>query len=502
MLTRLKIRGFKNLADVDVSFGPFTCVAGANGVGKSNLFDAIIFLSALADKTLMDAATSVRDEHGRSTDVRALFMSFGDKYVSEMSFEAEILVPSEGYDELRQKASATTTFLRYQLVLGYRDADEHGATERLEVLREELTHIKLGDASSHLRFRHDSEWRKSVLKGKRSGVAFISTEGKAPAGRVVKLHQDGSAGRPRKLLAASLPRTVLSSVNAAESRTALLARREMQSWRLLQLEPSAMRRSDPFNAPTRIGKDGSHLASTLYHLGLLEGARAKRKGNEPAVYARVANRLAELTRDVRRVTIDRDDRRELLTLQVIDHGQRLHAARALSDGTLRFLALTILELDPEDQGLLCFEEPENGIHPERIAVMLQLLNDLAVDTSERVSIDNPLRQVLVNTHSPAVVAAVHDDDLLIAEPYEIVVDGAPAQAVRFTWLADTWRCRVDQAATTVARGRLGAYLNPLSFVPSLANGADDEPPRSGSRRQRRVSEREDLQMLLPHFSDE
>ena len=43
MLTRLKVNGFKNLVDVDVYFGPFTCVAGANAVGKSNLFDAIHF---------------------------------------------------------------------------------------------------------------------------------------------------------------------------------------------------------------------------------------------------------------------------------------------------------------------------------------------------------------------------------------------------------------------------------------------------------------------------
>ena len=48
----------------------------------------------------------------------------------------------------------------------------------------------------------------------------------------------------------------------------------------------------------------------------------------------------------------------------------LHAARALSDGTLRFLALAILELDLTPRGLLCFEEPENGIHPERIPAML------------------------------------------------------------------------------------------------------------------------------------
>ena len=48
MLTRLKVSGFKNLVDVDVRFGPFTCIAGANGIGKSNLFDVTTFLSALA----------------------------------------------------------------------------------------------------------------------------------------------------------------------------------------------------------------------------------------------------------------------------------------------------------------------------------------------------------------------------------------------------------------------------------------------------------------------
>ncbi len=66
MLTRLKVSGFKNLVDVDVRFGPFTCVAGANGVGKSNLFDAIRFLSAIADCPLIEAALSVRDEGGRT----------------------------------------------------------------------------------------------------------------------------------------------------------------------------------------------------------------------------------------------------------------------------------------------------------------------------------------------------------------------------------------------------------------------------------------------------
>ncbi|MBC8139699.1 MAG: AAA family ATPase, partial [Fibrella sp.] len=59
MLTRFKVSGFKNLVDVDVRFGPFTCIAGANGVGKSNLFDAIKFLGLTGKDTLRGAALSV-----------------------------------------------------------------------------------------------------------------------------------------------------------------------------------------------------------------------------------------------------------------------------------------------------------------------------------------------------------------------------------------------------------------------------------------------------------
>jgi len=59
VLTRLEAHGFKNLLGFRADFGPFTCLAGPNGVGKSNIFDAVRFLSLLADHTLMEAALSV-----------------------------------------------------------------------------------------------------------------------------------------------------------------------------------------------------------------------------------------------------------------------------------------------------------------------------------------------------------------------------------------------------------------------------------------------------------
>ena len=153
MLTRLRVKGFKNLADVDVAFGPFTCVAGVNGVGKSNLFDAITFLSAISHLPLIDAARCVRDEKNRSNEIRSLFFRAGDEIVDEMTFVAEMLIPGKGIDELGQTAEASITFLRYELVLGYERDPGVQQVERLVVRREDLQHINIGDAPQTACFR-------------------------------------------------------------------------------------------------------------------------------------------------------------------------------------------------------------------------------------------------------------------------------------------------------------------------------------------------------------
>ncbi len=113
MLTRLKVSGFKNLIELDVSFGPFTCIAGATGVGKSNLLDAIVFLSALADRPLIDAALAVRDQGAKTGDIRGLFHHVGDSFSTEMRFEAEMIIPESGTDDLGQPAQASSTFVQY-----------------------------------------------------------------------------------------------------------------------------------------------------------------------------------------------------------------------------------------------------------------------------------------------------------------------------------------------------------------------------------------------------
>lgn len=131
----------------------------------------------------------------------------------------------------------------------------------------------------------------------------------------------------------------------------------------------------------------------------------------------------------------------------------------MSDGTLRFLALAALALDPEFGGLLCMEEPENGIHPSRIPQMLSLVRSLSEDIEsdgEGARIPS-IRQLIVNTHSPLVVAELRDDELLFAETLKM----KGKTFVNFKPLSDTWRQNIagSKGAELITRGEMMSYLS-------------------------------------------
>ena len=446
MLTRFKVDGFKNLDGVDVHLGPFTCIAGPNGVGKSNLFDAIAFLGALADKPLIEAAAAVRGSEGRVGDVRSLFRNTGGQRAREMSFLAEMIIPGKGEDDLGSAAEASMTFLRYELRLLHRD--DANALGPLEVISESMEHINKTGADAVLRFPHLQAWRDSVIHGRRT-VPYIETS--SDDGRTIVLTRADSkggfgGGGPRRLLAANMPRTVLSTANnAAEHRTLVLARREMMGWTQFQLEPSALRSPDPFNAPRRIESNGAHLAATLF--GLAQEAKKSGEATPEDVYQSVANRLAELFENVRTLRVDVDEKRELYSILLTDLQRSDHLASSLSDGTLRFLALAILEASEHGPSLLCLEEPENGIHPDRIPSMIRLLRDFAVAVDIAAGPGNPLRQVIVNTHSPSVVTCVPEDTLILAEATEQIREGKRERPLLLRGVPGTWRVEATEQAS-------------------------------------------------------
>jgi predicted ATPase len=274
----------------------------------------------------------------------------------------------------------------------------------------------------------------------------------------------------------------------------------MQAWRLLQLEPSSLREPDSFTAPADLGVDGAHLPAALYRLA---NQTEKSGRDQAAVYSEVANRVSQLINDVRSVYVDRDERRQLLTAYVKGRDGTSYPARSLSDGTLRFLALSVLSLDPDPRGIICMEEPENGIHPERIPAMIQLLNDLTTDVNETEFSDkaNSIRQVIINTHSPAVVMQVQDESLLVAELINVTRDDRSFRGLQLRCLHGTWR-DIQHVADPVSRGQLLAYLNPVSLPEK-----DDAKVgayighENGEAAVRRVVDREDIRQYKIPFAE-
>ena len=63
ILSRLSIVNFKNIAQADLSFSPgLNCFLGNNGMGKTNLLDALYYLSFCKSSTLLVDSQNIR--HG------------------------------------------------------------------------------------------------------------------------------------------------------------------------------------------------------------------------------------------------------------------------------------------------------------------------------------------------------------------------------------------------------------------------------------------------------
>ncbi|MEM9454052.1 MAG: AAA family ATPase [Myxococcota bacterium] len=462
MLTRLKIKGFKNLVDVEVRLGPITCIAGPNGVGKSNLFDAIHFLSLLADKPFVEAAIEVRG----GAELRDLFTIGGN---GRIEVECDVIIPQVGTDDFGQPAEASYTYLTYELTFRYDDPVEGPGVPRIRLEHERLAYITRSEARHALGFDTSSTFRDSVVFSSARRTTFISTEDGHIRLQVDRMQDETKSqrggGKPVEFLSERLPRTVLSSAqNAEEHRTAVLLRQEMRRWRQLQLEPSALRRADDFQSPQAISASGAHVAATLYRLAMNDGED---------VYAEVANRLAELVDGVKSIRVDRDEGRRLFRLMMRDlHGVELPAS-SLSDGTLRFIALAVMELDPEATGVVCLEEPENGIHPKRVEAMLRLLVDMAVDPHEAVEDGNQLRQVLVSTHSPLVVENAAAEDVVFATSRVQRLGKRTSRGLAFRGLEQTWRAEDDSG---ISKGEVLSYLNPSASI--IESGHSTSRPKT------------------------
>ncbi|MFC6145349.1 AAA family ATPase [Corynebacterium nasicanis] len=271
--------------------------------------------------------------------------------------------------------------------------------------------------------RGNKRFRDSAIRNNRKGTHYILTE-ETPSGKKISVAQDGQTeyGQSRRGRATAIypqsdgaQRSALSEYGSADFPTVCAAKKEIETWNLLALEPSAMRSSSNMTDPDHVSTQGGNLPKALFRLTEM--------GKQKNVLERVAHSVSGLV-NFRELVLDYDQQRQQITLFGRTGEDPLLPARSLSDGTLRFLALCVLQIDPSVEGLICLEEPENGIHPSNLGEMYSLLKSLAVDPELPVSEDNPLRQVIVNTHSPTYVMIHRDapEELLFADKRQVLAE--------------------------------------------------------------------------------
>lgn len=389
MITYIKIDGFKSFQDFEMDFTPLTVIAGSNAAGKSNLFDALKLLSSLAETDKIQRA--FREQRG---DLMELFTKYDDHtYAETMSFIVDMLVNPKIKDTWGEEAILKYTRLRYELVL-HRFVNNIGMID-IEVVKENLTTIKHDTDKWVALLPKDMAniWRPKVFSGKRQ-KPYMGTELHNDVQTVV-VPQDGSQGKKRYYPLNNATRTVLSSFDSVDFKHILAAKEEMKSWKFLQLNPEDLRfPTSKTTGEDTISPSGKNIAAALYRIKQTDAYNLKEISRK--LHSFLPNFVSVDVRD------DVENKQYIIILR--DGDGKEYTSRVLSEGTLRILTLCILWQDYKHTGLLCFEEPENGIHPFRIKTMAELLKDLSSDFSDS---DLPLRQIIINTHSTVFINEIY-----------------------------------------------------------------------------------------------
>jgi predicted ATPase len=386
MITYIKIHGFKSFHNFEMVFTPLTVVAGVNASGKSNLFDALQLLARLAE---VDLKTAFSEQRGHPSE---LFTQYDeDDYATEMEFIVEMLVNRKVKDNWGGEVDLKYTRLRYQLKIK-RESNISGF-ENLYIVDERLENLKHNEdnwVKNYIPKTVLETWRPKVT-GRRA-IPYINTEDINGIATIV-VPQDGQQGNKKVFPAKNASQTVLSSINTIDFKHILAAKQEMLSWKFMQLNPEDLREPTRQDMGIRdtITASGKNLAAALFRI----------KQDDEYTLTAISRDLNNLLPNLTEVNVYDDKANRQFIIKVKGDDGREFSSRVLSEGTLRLLTLCVLQYDRQHTGLLCFEEPENGIHPFRIEAMARLLKELTVDFKDT---EMPLRQVIVNTHSPVLVS--------------------------------------------------------------------------------------------------
>ena len=179
-------------------------------------------------------------------------------------------------------------------------------------------------------------------------------------------------------------------------------RYRIEHWRLYHFHDtsstSPMKKTADLHDNRRLRPDGSNLAPFLYLL---------RKKHEGA-YTQIRNTIrltAPFFEDFTMEPLELNEDKIRLEWR---HGgsDAYFDASSLSDGSLRFIALATLLLQPASlrPPVVLLDEPELGLHPSAITLLASMLKHAAVES-----------QIIVATQSPVLLDHFDPEDVIVAD---------------------------------------------------------------------------------------
>ncbi|MES2701595.1 MAG: AAA family ATPase [Bacteroidota bacterium] len=151
-------------------------------------------------------------------------------------------------------------------------------------------------------------------------------------------------------------------------------------------ENAALRSPSDVNDNQSLRENGSNLPAFLFYL----------QEKHPTNFKRIENAVRSIAPFFSRFQLQplrlNDQKIQLEWIQE-DHPERYFNASHLSDGTLRFIALATLLLQPEPPEVIIIDEPELGLHPVAINKLSGMIR----------AAEGKKRQIIISTQSVGLV---------------------------------------------------------------------------------------------------
>lgn len=339
-----------------IELQPLNVLIGPNASGKSNLIEAIGILKA----TPTDLTVPIRKGGGISD-----FLWKGERGIPTAEIEATLDNPSNMIP-LRYRISFTV------------------AGQRLELVDEAIENETSYSGENDVYFYYRYQYGRPALNVK---TRPEGQTGKIPDRSERHLRREDLIPDQSVLSQRKDPDQYPELTYVGNQFSSIVLYRDWHIGR--DSDPRMPQKSDLPEHP--LLEDGSNLGLVLnnlqYQLGTRQLIDKLNKFYDAA---------EELTTKIYGGTVQIFIREEGLT-------QPIPATR-LSDGTLRYLFLMALLLDPTPPPLICIEEPEIGLHPDILPTIAEML----IEASQRT-------QLIVTTHSDTLVSALSPESVMVCE---------------------------------------------------------------------------------------